>query len=115
MTTEAGIQKAIINYLRYRGCLVVRINSGGRPAEYKGKKRWFWFSKWYVLGKREQTAGVCDVWAVTPTGELLVIEVKAPGKQPTAAQREFMAELEKRLVTVVVADDVETVAVVFGG
>lgn len=91
---ENAVKLAIIEYLTRTGWLVLRVNSGAIVGERKGKRRFFWFVKWFALGKKEQVAGVADILAFHPMRPPLAVETKAPGRETktTEAQRDFLAE-----------------------
>jgi hypothetical protein len=120
-TNEASVKRAIINYLLYRGALVIVINSGAVQPKDNGGSRYIAFNRWQVLGLDSQTAGVADILALIPPsegyilekqfGRLLVVECKAPGRRhnTTEAQRQFMAEAEARGAVVCVATCIEDV------
>lgn len=119
--TENQIKLAIIQFLILKGALVLRVNSGAAAGEYQDqqgrtRKRFLRFTQWYAQGLsfEEGQAGVSDVLAILPpwaskVGQLLfvVVECKVPGNTPTVAQRRFMAEVEARGGTAIVATGVD--------
>ena len=107
---EAGAVAAIIEYLLYRGCLVIRVNSGAVQPKDNGGSRFIAFNRWQARGLPAQTAGVADILALAG-GQFFVIEVKAPGRRhkTTEAQRRFLAECAARGAVCVIACGIEDV------
>lgn len=96
--SEHEIQNAIIKYLKDRGYYCMRLNSGNKGKFYG------------------QPAGTPDLMVFKPVEfdgkkyqevNLLFIEVKAPGKKPTAIQIVKMQELEEYSAKCIVAHSVE--------
>ena len=94
---EAQLQAAIRDWLRAKGCLVIRINSGMVPAVYNGKRRMIRFN---------DTAGVSDLvacipkpplWSSSPAPHALfaAIEVKANNGKTTESQEAFLESIRK--------------------
>ncbi len=86
---ESQIQQACINYLKYKGFYVQRMNSGAIRTATGGMVK---------LAAR----GTPDIMAfkkypglsISDKGvDLFFLEVKIPGKKPTPAQEMMMAEL----------------------
>lgn len=105
---EHQIQTACIQYLRYKGFYVQRMNSGAMRMQSKGKD--------YLL--RMAAAGTPDLMAFKKISwdadfgdieetQLLFIEVKRPGKKPTPLQTEKMKELEEHGASCYVIHSVE--------
>lgn len=91
--TENDIKNSIIQYLRLNQWLVFRINSGAATVkDEKGKRRWFWFARWFVAGKEEKRAGISDIIGLHPRHRPIAVETKLPGNKPTEAQQEFLDE-----------------------
>lgn len=111
--TENSIKNRIITYLVQRGALVMRINSGAVVGTHQGKRRFFWFIKWYIAGAKEQHGGASDIFCLLPDrpGILITIETKRLGKKNdvTEKQRLFMAEVEKRGGITIIAESVADV------
>jgi hypothetical protein len=114
---ENNTKNAIIDYLLYRGALVLRVNSGAFKGEYtdqKGhkRKRFGYFCKWWVSGQGEQIAGVSDILALWQ-GRLYAIETKAVGKKNNVseAQQRFLSEVVSHGGVGIVADSIDDVAV----
>jgi hypothetical protein len=108
--SETQIISAITEYLLYRDCLVIRINSGAVQPTAAGS-RYVPFNRWQAMGLPSQTAGVADLLAIL-AGKVYVIECKIPGKRgkTTPAQRRFLAEAKARGAITIIAtgvDDVE--------
>ena len=72
MTSEADIQRAIIEALLFDGWMVLRINQGGAYAITDAlevtspKKRYITFANWQMLGQEQTDKGICDILAVKP-------------------------------------------------
>ena len=106
--SEHSIQTQIINYLKYKGWYVQRLNSGRMPYEYKGRKGFM------MLAEK----GTPDIFAfrkgTTIAGKfkqvrLLFIEVKREGNKPTLAQQHKMEELSEKGAVCLVATSIEDV------
>jgi hypothetical protein len=90
--TEHQIQNQCIQYLKLKGFYVIRLNSGVLRASDASRTRLI----------RMAAAGTPDVMAfkqyevVTAFTyrEILFLEIKRPGKNPTPIQEQKMAELE---------------------
>lgn len=107
---EAAVISAIKNFLLFKHCLVIRINSGAvKPAE----GRFVPFNRWQVLGDDEHTAGVSDLFALTPWGQWIVIECKSDTGQLTNEQQLFRAEVIKRGGAIITARSIDDLGVVF--
>jgi hypothetical protein len=89
LTSEAEIQKQIIKELLAENCLVIRINSGKLGDKVA-------FNRWAVPNVEWSTAGVCDLIAVYPDGEVKFIECKKYLGRTTDEQKRFLEELKKR-------------------
>lgn len=75
--TEADIQRVILRYLAFRGVLATRVNSGAIKTE----DRFF---------RLNSSPGCSDILACHK-GRYIALEVKRPGKKPTAKQEGFLA------------------------
>jgi hypothetical protein len=73
---ESKVQAAAIAMLRSFGCVVHRRNTGAMEASHKGKRRFVRFSE----------KGAADVYAITPAGYHLEVEIKRRGERPTLDQ-----------------------------
>lgn len=93
--TETEIQAQILTYLKYRGILATRNQSGHVQV---GRS-------WINLG----ASGWPDIIGCLPGGRFLGIEVKQPGGKPSKTQRELMGALEAFGALVIVATDVKDV------
>jgi hypothetical protein len=71
MGQESKIEKAVCDYAKAKGCYVRKFKSTNQR-------------------------GVPDRLFVSPSGHVLFIEFKAPGKKPTALQEREMGEINKR-------------------
>ncbi|MDQ2831836.1 MAG: VRR-NUC domain-containing protein [Chloroflexota bacterium] len=90
---ERAIQAAIIEYLRWRGFYVQRLNSGAARVE-----------SGHLI--RMAAAGTPDVLAIKD-GRALFVEVKRPGNKPTALQQAMMETLRGYGARCLVATSVE--------
>lgn len=113
--SEKQIQTQIINYLRYKGWYVMRLNSGKYSV---GEGR----STRFIMGQEAGTPdllafkktkfglNVEDVEPLTNMGlSLVFIEVKVPGNKPTPLQAAKMKELETYGARCLVATCIEDV------
>lgn len=115
MPDENSIKRAIIEYLIYRGALVLRVNSGAAVGQYEDKygrtkKRLMRFVQWFGVGVtfKDGQAGVADILAILG-GKFIAIETKRPGNTPTAAQRRFLDEWGQHGGVAIVAQSVDDV------
>ena len=79
---EREVQASAIRMLEAFGCKVHRRNTGAMSAEYKGKSRFVRFSE----------KGASDLWALTPAGFHLELEVKRLGERPSLEQVRWLIE-----------------------
>ena len=79
---EAQVQATAIAMLKGFGCVVHRRNTGAMEASYKGKRRFVRFSE----------KGASDVYAITPAGYHLELEIKRRGERPTLDQVNWLIE-----------------------
>jgi len=79
---ESTLEKAIVKYARSRGCLTYKFVS-------------------------PQNRGVPDRIFIGPTGTVLFMEIKAPGKKPTALQSRTIHEIMGHLGNAVWVDNLE--------
>ena len=98
MTSEADVQRAIIEALVFDGWLVTRVNQGGAYSITDAlevtnpKKRYITFARWQVLGQEPTDKGISDLSAMKARKSfnpncpdhdnlwILGIETKATGK-----------------------------------
>lgn len=92
---EQDIQNAILDYLSYRGIFAIRLNSGAIKTE-RGSL------------VRGCPAGTPDILSIV-AGRAVFIEVKRPGKQPTAIQEAMHQRLRQSGAVVLVATCIEDV------
>lgn len=83
---ESDIQRACLGYLRLRGWLAWRNNSGAVTASYKGKRRFFRFNS---------APGSSDLFFVAPAGRFGCVEVKRPGNEPTEIQASWLETVRR--------------------
>ena len=94
---EREIQKAILIYLRVRGCLVAVTDAG---AAYRAGS----------FGADTVPAGWPDITGLLPDGRFIGVECKSPGGRQSPAQTQMEAEIRRRNGIYVLArsiDDVE--------
>lgn len=107
---ESQIQRQILDYLKARGIFAWKASSTGIPIGTTGT-----FRKATVHGVPDILAviqreyGFHDDGSRRCIGGLLAIEVKRPGKKPTAAQETFLRELQKRGAVAFVAYSLQDV------
>lgn len=79
---ETDLVRACLQLLRLHGVVCWRQNSGAVAGEHKGKRRFVRFNS---------ARGCSDILGILPpTGRLVAIEVKLPGRKPTADQAGFL-------------------------
>lgn len=94
--TESEVLRACLDYLRARGILAWRNNTGAMSATYKGKTRFIRFSE----------PGIADILGVLPGGRLLAVECKRPGGKLSELQAAFLARVRDAGGLAVCVDDV---------
>lgn len=75
---ETDIKRAIIRYLKYRGCLVIPYRNVGIFKRDTGK---------YIPSSQ---LGISDLLGLTHEGKFFAIEVKMPGNRLTLHQEKFL-------------------------
>jgi hypothetical protein len=80
---EKETQKAILEYLTYRGHYCWRNSTGA----FSNEKKHF-----YRFGKK----GSADIIGISREGKGIAVEVKSTGKKPTPEQIEFIREFRVR-------------------
>ena len=106
--TEHQIQTQIINFLKYKGWFVMRLNSGKISVGEGRSRRMIQLAE---VGTPDLMA-FREVWfenRMYRATELFFIEVKRPGKLPTLHQKVKMQELEEHGARCIVAHSVEEV------
>ncbi len=79
---EADILRDCLMWLKLHGVFCWRQNQGAITGEHNGKHRFLRFTS---------MAGVSDiVGMLPPTGRLLAVECKRPGRHPTPEQQAFL-------------------------
>jgi Holliday junction resolvase len=104
--SEAEIQRAIIDTLRWDGWLVIRVNQGAMKRDNDLIR----FAYWSAPGQDETHAGISDVIAFKDNMPDLIVEVKVPGKRPTAAQAAFLEACREAGKVGIVATSVDDLA-----
>lgn len=80
---EADILRTCLTRLKLQGIYCWRQNQGAISGVSKGKRRFFRFAS---------ATGISDiVGLLRPSGRLLAVEVKRPGRSLTAEQAAFLA------------------------
>ena len=98
--TEAEIQKSILEYLKLRGYLCWRNNSGmWRTPNKNHGERVIRFGK----------VGSGDILGMKKNGTFFSVEVKAEGKNPTKEQSDFIEEVTKNFGLAFIARSVDDV------
>ncbi len=95
---ESVIQRAILEYLAWRGVFVFRVNQQGVPL-HDGSGRY----------RPSPTRGVSDILGVLKGGRFLAIEVKRPGGRATPDQLQFLTRISQEGGLAFVATSVEDV------
>lgn len=79
---EADILRDCLTLLKLKGILCWRQNQGAITGEHNGKKRFLRFAS---------MPGLSDILGVLPpSGRLLAVECKRPGRKPTPEQEVFL-------------------------
>jgi hypothetical protein len=83
---EGAVLKAVKQFCYYRGIHLYRRNIGAMKGSYKGKP---WFVKFSEPGMADLSG-----WTVEDPqpGRHVEVEVKAPGKKPSAAQLAWLEQ-----------------------
>ena len=82
--SEADVLRAITDWCAANRIFVRRRNVGAVKADYKGRSRFIRYGE----------AGQSDLWLIYQ-GKHVECEVKAPGKEPTDRQLDWMKEVVK--------------------
>lgn len=86
---EADVLKQISQYLRIKGYMHWRNNTGARAFDYTRKSDGRTSHNFFQWGKK----GSGDIFGLTKEGKLFSIEVKRKGKKPTPEQYKFMTDI----------------------
>jgi VRR-NUC domain len=79
---EADILRDCLTWLKLHGVFCWRQNQGAITGEHNGKRRFLRFTS---------MAGVSDILGIlAPSGRLLAVETKRPGRKPTPEQEAFL-------------------------
>lgn len=104
---ETAIQRAILDYLCYRGIMCWRENNMASPLHGAGNK---------IVGFKHgdpHRKGIPDILGILPkTGRLIGIEVKSDIGKQSADQKLFQERMEKQGAIYILArsiDDVEAI------
>lgn len=94
--TEADIKRAIVQYLRMKGCLVIPYRSVG-IVKPNGK---------YIPMPR---TGISDLLGLDKNGKFFAIEVKRPGEPRPDHQERFLQEVRSHGCVGIFATSIEDV------
>lgn len=97
--SEKAVVKACLEYLRFKGIVCWRQNTGAAVAQYKGKRRFVRFG----------VPGISDILGCMPGGRFLAIECKVGKNTPTSAQHHFLEQIRKAGGVAIVARSVDDV------
>lgn len=86
-TPEGDLVRVCLEWLRLKGILAWRNNTGARPGSYKGKATYVQ----YGLCK-----GSSDIIGIMPDGRFLAVECKIGRNNPTASQYAFIKEVSEQ-------------------
>lgn len=95
--TEAGIQRAIVDALRWRGIMVVHVPNAGLRSVVAGRR----------LKSEGMRPGFPDLLVYGAGGQHMLMEVKAAKGRVSDAQHECIAELQRRGVHVAVVRSID--------
>src|SRR6266853_757631 len=84
MQLEQSIQRAILDYLRWRGIFCWKNNNSGIYVKARNT---------YIPS---HAVGVSDILGVLPGGRILCVEVKRPGGKLSEPQRQFLESINER-------------------
>lgn len=87
---EGDTVKACLQYLKIRGVVAWRQNSGAFVGEYRGKRR---FVRFNTMPGCSDIIGIMPRNSTNP-GAFLAIEVKQPGKKPSPEQAAFLSSID---------------------
>jgi hypothetical protein len=82
---EQDLVRPALELLGLRGCFVFRNNSGVMAATSNGKRRFVRFGG---------APGASDILGLLPGGRFVCVELKRPGRRPTAKQKAFLAAVQ---------------------
>jgi len=89
VVSEADTLKQISEYLRVKGYMYWRNNSGARAFDYTRKSDGRITHNFFQWGKK----GSGDIFGLTKEGVFFSIEVKRKGKKPSPEQNRFMTDI----------------------
>jgi hypothetical protein len=92
---EADIKRAIVQYLKSRGCLVIPYRNVGIYKQSTGR---------YIPAPQ---LGISDLLGLTREGKFFAIEVKMPGNKTTIFQEFFLESVRSYGCLAIVAYSVE--------
>lgn len=89
--------------------MVVRVNSLAMPRSFKGKRYYLRSYLAWLRGRSGYiTSGLHDLWIVFRGGQLWLIEIKSPGKEPEEHQEEVHEFCREMGVPTYVVDSIES-------
>ena len=97
-STEAQVQKAIIQYMQLHGWWITHIPGGGKDPRHRRR-----------MARAGYVAGTPDLLCVSRTGDVLLIEVKGPKGRLSLDQQVVVSELQDRGCPVLVAHGLDDV------
>jgi hypothetical protein len=92
---EAAVLRSCLDYLRLRGVVCWRQNSGGLPTPGGGFMR------------STDINGVADIIGLLPSGRFLAVECKSDRGRQSEAQRDFQAMVEGSGGLYLIARDIQ--------
>jgi len=93
---ESDIKRAIEQYLRARGCLVIPYRTTGIRTANKG----------WIPARRK---GISDLLGLTKEGKFFAIECKIPGGKVTPEQEQFLESVRSFGCKAFVATEIDDV------
>lgn len=104
--TENEVKRDISQFLSWNKIPHWRQNSGGREAEHRGKRRWFWFMQWLWPAKDEGFVFL-DIGGLFLDGRYFEVEIKKTGGKPTKVQYKTIDFINKSNGVALWADSLE--------
>ena len=99
MKKETDLVKECLAYLKLKGIMAWRNNTGGTVSEYKGRKRFTRFGQ----------PGSVDILGILPYGQLLAVECKVGKNKLTAIQEDWLSRAKEHGAKVIVAYSLDDV------
>jgi hypothetical protein len=102
---ESEIQRSILDYLKSRGIMAVKVGAVNYTIGKGGKGRFLRLKDWDAGGSR----GIPDIMGIMPDGRALCIEVKAEGGKPSPAQIRYLEAAQAQGAIALIATSVDDV------